>query len=267
MKQIDTNPIKYAVLYARFSPRPNSKECDSCDVQLHDLRKFCDEYGYEVVGEFRDDAVSGAVENEIARPGIWDAILALRKGYTLICRDLSRIARDMPLMVEIERRIKVKGARIRTIREGECKPDDPMSLFIYRIMSAFAELQRSITRETTRAKMRQRQIDGLSSGNSAPPYGWKKIMDRGVCRLVPRDDEQAIRDEIIARIDNKETYRGIAADLRKRGILNRKGLPFKYSNVFNIIRRYKNGREPRMDEHKRPIYTDRFVEEPIGTLQ
>ena len=38
-----------AVIYARFSPRPDANECDSVEKQLERCRSYCKAHGYDVI--------------------------------------------------------------------------------------------------------------------------------------------------------------------------------------------------------------------------
>jgi len=57
-----------AVLYARFSPRPNAEECDSAKKQLERCRPYSEGRGYTVIAEHKDEDLSGARADN--RPGL-----------------------------------------------------------------------------------------------------------------------------------------------------------------------------------------------------
>src|SRR5437870_11135092 len=61
-----------AVVYGRFSPRPNAEECDSVEKQLQRCRAYCTSHDYEIVGEFKDEDLSGGRADN--RPGLQEAI-------------------------------------------------------------------------------------------------------------------------------------------------------------------------------------------------
>jgi DNA invertase Pin-like site-specific DNA recombinase len=253
------------ILYARFSDRPDASTCDSCEKQLADMRAYCAREGHTVVGEYRDDAISGAEKSEIRRPGIWDAIATIRRGQTILARDISRYARDMGILIEIERRIKAKGGRIRTIQEGEKRPDDPMSTFLYRIFGAFSELQRCITREYTRAKMRSYQQNGRCMSCEAP-FGWEKFTEDATMKLRRNEAEQVALQRLIELRTQGVSERKTAAILHAEGYRNRRNKRMGDVMVHRLWHRYLEDRQPRVQSWDKPPMSLRDAEEPIGNL-
>lgn len=162
--------IKYAVLYARFSPRPHSEDCDSVEKQLADLRKWCAANGYTVAGEFSDEAFSGA---DHERPGVWDAIAALKRGYTLVVRHMDRLARDTLLALTLEREIAKAGARLVGLETGgEHQGDEMTAEFLRTIFHAFATYQRKLGNAKTKARMQKHQAGGRVMSDKLP-YGYE----------------------------------------------------------------------------------------------
>ena len=129
---------KRAILYARFSPRKNADECDSVDRQLTALHEYCDEKGIEVMAEFSDEALSGA---DYDRPGLWDAVAALKRGWILLCRDYQRLARDTTLAMVIEQKIKARGCSLMSMENGDLvdRHEYPSMKLMRTIIQAFAE--------------------------------------------------------------------------------------------------------------------------------
>jgi DNA invertase Pin-like site-specific DNA recombinase len=79
-----------AVLYARFSPRPNPDERDSVEKQLERCRAYCEGHGYTVVAQHHDKDVSG--ERADNRPGLQKAITAACDRKAVLCvYSLSRL--------------------------------------------------------------------------------------------------------------------------------------------------------------------------------
>ena len=45
------------VSYARFSPRPNSADCDSVERQHYDIAEWAKAHNHEIMGTFSDKPV------------------------------------------------------------------------------------------------------------------------------------------------------------------------------------------------------------------
>lgn len=160
-----------AILYARFSPRKDADECDSVERQLTVLREYCAENDIEVMGEHSDEALSGADHD---RPGLWDAVSELKRGWMLIVRNIDRLARDAMLAMVIEDKITRRGCTILATENGDSvsRDEDPTSKFTRTVLHAVAELDRAIRNARTKAGMLRNQRNGRRQ-SAKPPYGWK----------------------------------------------------------------------------------------------
>ena len=58
-----------AVIYARFSPRPDAQDCDSVEKQRDRCRSYCKAHGYDVIAEKDDEDMSGGRADN--RAGVW----------------------------------------------------------------------------------------------------------------------------------------------------------------------------------------------------
>jgi len=201
-----------AIVYARFSPRPNSAECDSIEKQQWDIRRFAKKHDYEIVAEYSDAAMSGA---DADRPGLWDAIYALKRGMTLLIRTYDRLARDSYLSLMIQRDVKEKGCSILAIEQADVSKDNPESDLVRTILNALSEYQRQITRARTRAAMRRLQAEGRRMSHRVP-YGWRRDPNDDT-RLVIDDYEQTVIKRILELKTRGETLRGICSNLTAEG--------------------------------------------------
>ncbi len=222
-----------AILYARFSPRPNAALCESVESQLEDLRGYCIENGYRIAGEFSDKALSGARDD---RPGMWDAIAALKPGWTLVVRSFDRLARDTTFALHVIRNeIQRKRAKILSASEPGANADTPDGQLVRGIMLLIAEYQREITRARTRAAMRRHQRNGRRMSNQCP-YGWRRHPD-DEARMVRDESERAIVDTIVMYHNQGRGLRGIARRLVEQGVKSRRGGPWHHHQVRRILDR------------------------------
>jgi hypothetical protein len=58
-----------AVLYARFSRRPNPDECDSVEKQLERCRAYCEGHGFTVVAEYKGQRPTGSGRGQLVVRG------------------------------------------------------------------------------------------------------------------------------------------------------------------------------------------------------
>lgn len=202
-----------AVLYARFSPRPNADECDSVERQLQDLRAFCQSKGWQIASEHSDEALSGA---DHERPGIWNAISDIRRGSVLLVRNVNRLARDTLLALTIEHKVEQAGGTIHSLEDGELRNDDPTAVLVREILHALAKYQRSINNARTAAGMKRNQYrDHRRMGREdRVPYGFTSG-ENGELLVSP--SEQAAIARICELRDTGVPYRQICHRLTAEG--------------------------------------------------
>ena len=176
-------PTKCAVIYTRFSPRPNGGQSESCETQLAYCEQYAHKRGYQVAGHYDDKNVSGADED---RPKMWQAIDNLKKGGVLLVMKLDRLARNVYLMELIRRAVTTAGATIEAV-SGDVEGTGPEVTMIRQVLASIAEYERRIIALRTSYAMRYRQKQGQRMGRFAP-YGLTLQPDG---TLVPNETEAA----------------------------------------------------------------------------
>lgn len=107
------------ILYARYSSDLQNPK--SAEDQLIELRKRCECEGWEIVGEFHDNATSGAAGlSEDARPGISALLSRLDQGGVdqVLVEATDRLARHAGDALQIYERVTFSNARIVTLSDG-----------------------------------------------------------------------------------------------------------------------------------------------------
>jgi DNA invertase Pin-like site-specific DNA recombinase len=223
-----------AVLYARFSPRPNPEECDSAEKQLERCAAYCAGHGYEVISEHKDKDLSGGRADN--RPGLQRAIAtACKHRAVLVVYSLSRLARCTKDAIDLAERLNGAGADLAVIQES-VNTRNPMGRFIFTLFSALAQLEREQIAERTSSAMLRHQANGRRMTRpDRCPFGWQPDPD-DPDRLAEDAEEQAV----IARIQVERAkgcgLREIARTLDGEGIDCRGG-GWSHSAVRSILRR------------------------------
>jgi len=182
----EIKPVTTAVIYTRFSPRPNAKECDSCEKQEERCRAYCQQKGYQVEGIQADPDTSGGV---LERLGLRMAIQRIddAPGKAVLVADTpDRLARDMLVSLTIRHEVERAGARIE-FANGVQVSETPEGRLFSNILAAFAAYERDRIRYATSRGMKRRQANGEWFGK--PPVGWMRDPDDSK-KLVKNLDEQ-----------------------------------------------------------------------------
>jgi len=202
------------ILYARFSPRPNSNDCDSVDKQIRDMEEYCVRYNHIVTGTFSDEALSGSA---VDRPGLWDCINALKRGYVMLIYSWDRLARDTYLSEIIQMQVKKKGCSILSITQEDTSKDTPESKLVRTILLAIAEYQRQILRARTRAAMLRFQKEGRRMCSPhLLPYGRMTDPDNPAL-MIDNPAEQTVIKRVIELHMTGISLRAVAKKLIDAG--------------------------------------------------
>jgi len=221
--------MKKANVYTRFSPRPNAEECTSNEKQLQRCRSYCDKRGYELIGVFSDRAKSGKLLN---RPGLSEAIAALKPGMVLVVDTSCRLARDMLVNLTIRHQVAQVGGTIEFADGSPCDTTPEGKLFA-NILGAFAQYERERFARRTKAGLAKKKASGQWLGK--PPVGYR--VDKQTKQLVEDEQEQhAIEMAVKLHGTNGFNSDSIAESLTQTIGLFR-GRPWSARTVRKILKR------------------------------
>jgi DNA invertase Pin-like site-specific DNA recombinase len=168
------------------------------------------------------------------RPELLEAIAALRKGDVLVVAKRDRLGRDPIIVAMIEAAVARKGARIvSAIGEGT-ESNNPTDILMRRVVDAFAEYERLVIKERTRAALAVKRARGEKLGGRVE-YGYSIAADGRT--LVPCPAEQATLSLIRELRASGKTLQAIAGELNTRGIQRREGSTWDHQFVGLLLRR------------------------------
>jgi DNA invertase Pin-like site-specific DNA recombinase len=151
--------MKRAALYLRVSTVDQHPQ-----TQGIDLRQFAKQRGYEIVQEYVDHGVSGT---KVRRPAL-DQLLkdANRPKFdAVLVWSSDRLARSTKHFLQVLDELSELGIQFISQREA-IDTDGPLGRAIVVIISAIAELERSLIVERVRAGMRRAKLEGRRIGRT-----------------------------------------------------------------------------------------------------
>jgi DNA invertase Pin-like site-specific DNA recombinase len=151
--------MKKAAIYLRVSTPDQHVES-----QLYDLRELAAQRGFGVVHEYEDRGVCG---KKARRPGL-DLLMAdaRRKKFSVVLvAAFDRIARSTRNFLQVVDELDSLGIEFVSRREGVATGDAMGRLFVT-IISAIAELERSLVVERVKSGMRRAKLEGRQIGRS-----------------------------------------------------------------------------------------------------
>jgi DNA invertase Pin-like site-specific DNA recombinase len=150
---------KAAAIYVRVSTPDQHVES-----QLYDLRELAAQRGFEVAHEYEDRGVCG---KKARRPGL-DALMAdaRRKRFSVVLvAAFDRIARSTRNFLQVIDELDSMGIEFISRREN-VDTSGPMGRLFVTIISAIAELERSLVVDRVKSGMRRAKLEGRQIGRS-----------------------------------------------------------------------------------------------------
>ena len=134
-----------------------------CSTDKQDLtaqREALAELGVAAERIYVDHGLTGTNR---ARPGLNQALAAVRKGDTLVVPKLDRLARSVPDARSIADELAARGVTL-ALGQSRYDPADPMGKMFFNILATFAEFESDLIRLRTREGMKIARAKGRLRG-------------------------------------------------------------------------------------------------------
>ena len=146
-------------LYARVST--NDKGQDP-EMQLRELREYCQRRGWSISSEYVDSGVSGSKDS---RPRLNELMLDAnrRKFDAVVVWKFDRFARSTSHLLKALETFKALKVEFVSLTEG-IDTSTPVGKLVFTILGAVAEMERELIRERIRAGVRNARAKGKRLG-------------------------------------------------------------------------------------------------------
>ena len=147
-----------AVIYCRVSTSAGQ----SVEMQLRDLRQLAQQRGFEIVGEYCDEGVSGSCDS---RPQLDQMLADAQRGkfQAILIWRLDRLGRSLQNLVRLFENFRSWNVSLISFGEG-LDFSTSMGKLFYQLSGAFAEFERDCIRERVRAGLRNAKAKGVRLG-------------------------------------------------------------------------------------------------------
>ena len=134
--------------------------CSTDEQDLTAQRSALQALGVDPDDIYVDHGFTGANRN---RPGLDQAIAAVRKGDTLVVPKLDRLARSVPDARDIADQLVAKGVGL-SLGGTAYDPSDPFGKMFFNILATFAEFERDLISQRTKEGMAVARAAGKLKG-------------------------------------------------------------------------------------------------------
>src|SRR5262249_38620822 len=141
-----------------------------------------------------------------ARPGLDQALAAVRAGDTLVVPKLDRLARSVPDARQIADALVARGVKL-ALGTSVYDPADPMGKMFFNILATFAEFEADLIRLRTREGMAMARAKGKLRGKRP------KLSDKQHKELWRLDGtgDYSLSDRVeLSSVSRPKVYRAIA---------------------------------------------------------
>lgn len=217
--------------YIRVSTDQQADSRLGLDAQQNACQNYAEKIGQQLHALFSDEGLSGSLSLE-KRPGMLDAISALKRGDVLIVAKRDRLGRDPLVVAMIESAVTRKGARIISATGEGTENDDPSSILMRRMIDAFSEYERLIIGARTKSALSVKKNRGERVGHI--PFGFKISQD-GV-KLLPDECEQITLASMENILATGKSIRDAAKLMNEMQMFNRGGAKWNHASLHRVAR-------------------------------
>jgi len=139
--------------------------------QEYEIAKYSDNHGISI-DYWISESISGtiAVEKRV----LGKTIRKMKKGDLLICTELSRLGRNMLMVMGILNLCSQKGVCIQTIKDNFTLSDNINSKIVAFAFALAAEIERSLISQRTKEALAVKRLEGVRLGRP-PGSSQKKV--------------------------------------------------------------------------------------------
>lgn len=172
-------------LYARVST-----DQQSTDMQLTELRRYCEGRGIKIFHEYIDQGYSGAKKKRPALDQLMDDAQKRKFDAVLVYR-FDRFARSTQHLLEALETFRNLGIQFISYNEN-IDTGSPMGQAMFTICSAISQLERDIIRERVKSGLKNARLKGVVLGRPVkvdPIAVWKLKNDNPKlsCRAIAKE--------------------------------------------------------------------------------
>lgn len=216
--------------YCRVSTS-NQKEDSTIELQETALNEFALANGYELVRIFKDEGVSGGLEDRQGLAELFSYLEAHKQIDGVLIYKLDRLARDLYIQEHLIKKLELLGKKLISTKEKDLGSDDAMRKAFRQFMGIVAELEKAfITMRLSAGRINKARKGGYAGGGIAVGY---KVENKEIYKDEAKIE--TVRRIFVMRLIEKLGLREIARKLNELGILSPKGGIWYPSSVKYIL--------------------------------
>ncbi len=175
-----------------------STELQNYESQRYEIQRWCDSKGM-VISQWIEETVSGAIIWEKRQLG--KRIKRMKRGDVIVCAELSRLGRNMMMVMSILNTCSQKDISLYSIKDNFELSDSLNSKIIAFAFSLAAEIERNLISQRTREALAAKKAAGQHLG-------------RPIGTSAKKEKYYKLRTEVELKLQSGKTIRDVAKDLK-----------------------------------------------------
>ena len=167
-----------------------SSDKQTVENQRFEINKFCEKQNL-VINDWIEETISGT--KNYTKRQLGNLLKKIHKDDIIICSELSRLGRNLFMIMEILNICMTKECRVWTIKDNYRLGDDIQSKVLAFAFGLSAEIERNLISQRTKEALAMRKAHGVKLGRK---YGSRNIRLNQVCTKN--------HDFIVSQLKNNE---------------------------------------------------------------
>lgn len=190
-----------------------STDKQSVENQRYQIVQFCAEESLSIDG-WIDETISGTLSYSKRKLG--RLLRKVHRGDLIICCELSRLGRNLFMIMEILSTCMNKGVRVWTIKDDYRLGDDLQSKVLAFAFGLSAEIERTLISERTRQALYRLRADGKRLGRPEGARNHKYRLDTYEAKIRAMLQQGVAKREIARRcgVAPKTLYRWLERNIK-----------------------------------------------------
>ncbi len=138
-----------------------SSDKQTVENQRFEINKFCAAHGMKI-DNWIEETISGTKTYQSRKLG--ELLNNTQKGDTIICSELSRLGRNLFMIMEILNICMVRSCRLWTIKDGYHLGDDINAKVLAFAFGLSAEIERNLISQRTKEALARKRAEGVHIG-------------------------------------------------------------------------------------------------------
>lgn len=177
-----------------------SSDDQDVNSQKQGVDKFAEERGWVIDEYISDEGVSGGKDPD--KRNLGPLLQLLERGDKIICSEISRLGRDLYMVMDILHLCMERGCVVYTVKDSFVLGDDISSKVLAFAFGLSAEIERQMIRQRTKEGLRRRMALGVLLGRPI-----------GVATAFEKNKYMEWRDKVAQMVEWQMSPRQIAAVL------------------------------------------------------